>query len=158
MTDNVNEGPIDVINTVNITEEKMEITSSLGNKYVFEGIKIQEGNEITAEKVKELLQNYIDNKNLCPSETMNLNLQFTERIPSSVTWYNYYISAETKKINFSSLNQGNTIDNVDSTINLPIGLDMVYVSDSKFPSDKHYRTIRIVCDFDGQTVEYYIFI
>lgn len=149
---------IDSFHTVNITKERLEIKTSLGFKYVFNGIEIQEDNGVNAETTNNLLKGQIENNNLCPTGETNLEIQFSDVMPRSVTWYNNYYMDLYNGFIYSDLQQMHTIDNVNASVVLPIGIDIAVPLNANYPSDKHYRIIRIVCDFDTQKVEYYIFI
>jgi len=149
---------VDTFRTANITVEKLEAESALGHMYVFSGIKIQKDNGISAETTKEILQSQIESSNLCPAGGTDLELQFPEMIPQSVTWYNhYYMDAKTKAFIFSSIQQNKTVDTIEAAVVLPIGVNLAKTLDSNLETGEAYRIIRIVCEFDDQIIEYYIF-
>jgi len=102
----------------------------------------------------------MENDNLClmGGAVNKLELKFTETVPRSVTWYNhYYMDAETRIFIYPSLQQKNTVENIDATVILPIGGNLVAPLESSTKGREMFRIIRIVCEFDDQMIEYYIF-
>lgn len=142
--------------TANVNIEKLEI-ESFEHKYVFNGSVIHKDNGVSSEATKELLQSQLESKNIFPGCT-ELVLQFADITPHSVTWYNhYYIDAITKDFIYPSVQQSKTIDNIDTTVILPIGINLAMPLDSDLERREVFRLVRIVCEYDDQMIEYYIF-
>lgn len=151
----------DVFSSVNIAGEKLEVTSSLGNKYVWNGTEIQEDMGIDLEVAREQLHAQIEGKTLCPMVSDDLELRFTDKIPTSIKWYNhYYIDANTEEFIYLTLQNNNTVadDEIGASVTFPVGTDLAAPLFASDPSPAYYRMLRIVCTFEDQTMEYFIFI
>ena len=148
--------PIDAFYSANVTIEKLEVESYLGNKFIFNGVEIPEDKGINFETIGDLLKAHIENDDLCPMGSGDIKFYFTKAVPHSITWYNHYYMDLNGQFLYPSLWQTNTIDNVDASVVLPIGMDLAVSLDSHYPPKEHYRILRIVCEFDNQTIEYVV--
>ena len=149
---------VDSFNTANITEQKLEIETSFGHKYIFDGVIIQEDNGFDMRAVQELLQTQMDSIDLCPTGENDFEIHFIEAVPQSITWYNhYYLDAEAKEYKYPTLQQTKTVGEVGTTLILPIGMNLAIPLDSSVEGNEVIRVLRIVCEYNDQIIEYYVF-
>ena len=143
---------------VSISMENLEMTSSMGHKYVFSGNVVLEDYGVCPETVKELLETHTLNNESFPALINELILTFTGAKPKSVTCYYHYYSDMNGNLIYQSLQQIHSVENADDAVVLPIGTDHAVVLNSNHSEQKdHFRIIRIVCEFDDNLVEYYIY-
>ena len=147
-----------VSSAVRITPEALEIETSTGDKYVFPGNVIEADRGISAAAAAEQLQAQKARGALCPPPGTSLALEFTDAVPKSVACYNhYYLDAEGEKFLYEDLQKTIFIEPTKASATVPIETDMAFALSSVLSPAPHYRIVRIVCRFETQTVEYYIF-
>lgn len=155
-TDKINPGSFESYDscTVNMSIEKLE-TVFLGKEFVYQGSVIPKDSGVDFDKIKNTFVDQKENGNLFPVVPSVLELQFSDSIPQSVTWYGIYMSDG--NIAYPSLSIPKPLENIDVNTILPIGINLTPLLDADLTPKEYYRIIRIVCEYDDRIVEYNIF-
>jgi len=141
--------------TATISKDKLEMDSNDAT-YMFDGVTIQKDDDDYS-AIKEYFKKQYEAGNLCHEDPTKLELQFADNIPQSITWSEYYYHLESDSFLYGNPNSTSTVENVGENAILQIGINDSIVLNSSYPPKKCYRIIRIVCRYENQMVEYYIF-
>jgi|GEM_PF-1926364 len=142
--------------SVKITRDKLEFDSD-GVTYTFDGVTAQ-NDYADYSVVKEYLMKHQENGNFLLQDPVKLELHFTEEIPQSVKWNEYYYAPGSDSFLYATHRHISTEEDIDENTVLHVGLNKAVMLSSDIPPEKCYRIIRIVCGFESKTTEYYIFI
>lgn len=143
---------------VKINKDKLEISSD-NETYIFNGITVQSNNDYAYSEIKEHFKKQYEDGNLSHNNPTELELQFEDEIPKSIAWCEYYYDPELDSFLYSNMEVTSTVEEEEISENtvLKIGSNKSVILDSSSKPQKRYRIIRLVCGFDEQMVEYYIF-
>lgn len=142
---------------VKINKNRLEISSE-DETYIFNGITVENEYECTYSQIKEYLKKQYEEGIISNNDPTELELQFEDEIPRSITWCEYYYDPEIDSFLYSDMEVSSTVEKEEISANtvLKIGLNNSDILDSSFRQQKRYRIIRIDCKFDEQMVEYYV--
>lgn len=153
MSTPISEIPLDISCVATINKEKLEIDSNNGT-YIFYSNIIQDENNSNF-KLSEYFEEMLEAGSLCHQDPVELTLQFADEMPSAVMWCQYYYRAGEGTFPNNSPEDTTTIDNVSEEVVLQLG-NNISVLDSSIHPTKTYRIIRIICQYNSQTMEYYV--
>lgn len=148
----------DICISAEITEYELETLTEQGYRSVYNGRNITADNGVRLMSTKKAAQAALHDEKICPRVNSQFKLHFPEKVPGAVTWYEGYIDSDTNKV-IEENTTGYAVSAVEETVSITPKLELADLSDFDQDIDafKHYGFIRIVCDFDGNLVEYTFF-
>ena len=143
---------------IRITPAALEIETSTGETYVFPGNVIEADRGLTPGAAAEQLRAQGERGALCPPIKNTVTLEFPDAVPTSVACYNhYYLDAAEERFLYEDLQKTLFLEPTKSSVSVPLQMDMAFALNSVLTSHSYCRILRLVCSFEAQTVEYYIF-
>lgn len=148
----------DYFNSIDISMEKLQLTTKDGKEYQVEGHEIEEDKGFDSLAAYAFLMEQMAGGEICVPPSLKVSVNFLDEIPGTVIFYtNNYMNRNGSK--YPGIRQSYRFDQVEESIELTCGLDAGICLDSNFSTEKekYYRVFRIVCKFEKKTMEYYLF-
>lgn len=149
----------DYFDSIDISMEKLQLTTKHGKEYQVEGYEIEEDKGFNSFAAYAFLMEQMADGEICVPPSLKVSVNFLDEIPETVTFYTNNYMNRNGGIKYPDIRRSYCFDQIEESIELAFGTDLSICLDSNFSTEKekHYRVFRIVCEFEKKTMEYYLF-
>jgi len=149
----------DYFDSIDISMEKLQLTTKNGKEYRVEGYEIEEDKGFDSFAAYASLMEQMVDGEICVPPSLKVSVNFLDEIPETVTFYTNNYMNRNGGSKYPGIRQSYCFEQVGESMELTFGIDAGICLDSNFSTEKekYYRVFRIVCKFEKKTMEYYLF-